>query len=140
MDAIYHEDQTPYALFFPAWIETLQDELRTDAHGYLGQRHPALAERLTVEFPPHRIVRLYIKPRIKELEEVVQMRLYPTLPNIYMLARVCKRLFTFGRECTDLQAKFHNVIWPGICIQLIAHQARQRDANHTDGLDSGECP
>jgi Holliday junction resolvase YEN1 len=129
----------PYALFFPAWIEALQEELRTDAHGHLGQRYCKLAKRLAVEFPPYDIVRLYVKPRTKEREEVVQMRLYPTLPNIRMLAHTCKRLFTFGKECGDLQEKFRDIIWPGICIQLIVHQARQHDVSYADSLDSGGC-
>jgi hypothetical protein len=54
------------------------------------------------------------------------------------LSRVCQQLFTFGQEAKGLQKKFLDVVWPGLGMQLIVHEAILRDGDNHGGKDPGE--
>lgn len=48
--------------YLPAWCNELQNELQTNAQGQLQRRQPAIANRLSPDFPDINVILQYTKP------------------------------------------------------------------------------
>jgi Holliday junction resolvase YEN1 len=118
------------------WIVAVCDELVTNSHQLLDRRYPGIAHRLPSEFPSLATIRLYTHPRTNDYQDVAALQLRPKVPNVYHLSRVCQQLFTFGREPEALQRKFLDVVWTGLGMRLVIHEALLHDSG--DVKDPGE--
>jgi hypothetical protein len=125
---------------FDMWAETVCAELCTDSHQLLGQKSPNLASRFAAEFPSSHIVKLYTNPLVSNQQELATLQLRPRQTDIKRLACICQRLFSFGREGAKLQNVFRDVVWPGLSVQLVLHEALLHDGSCDAAANPGELP
>ena len=104
--------------FLPGWREGLCTELKTNSHGHLPQRQPALSQRITNTFPDIKIIRLYTAPVVSTFDSVDRSDWVSRNVSIGQLTQLCERYFSWG-TVHGISKKFVGRVWPGICFRQL---------------------
>ncbi|KAJ9095274.1 hypothetical protein QFC21_005640 [Naganishia friedmannii] len=112
-----------------AFIESLREELATNAHGFLPGKRKALAAKIPVDFPSMQVLEYYAKPRISEPHEAwpgfarraagtdgAGMRGARGDPRAW--ARACERFFEWGSK-EEVGKRFRTLVWRGEIVQAV---------------------
>lgn len=103
--------------------------------GFLGRKYDKLVAILPTSFPELHLIRPYVKPCIRSIEEIDQINITLKQPDVAELAKLCQWLFTFGDRRADLSEKFRKLVWHGLFICFAMNQVL-----HLEGkANSGEC-
>jgi len=120
-------------------VESVCEELSTDSHRFIGRKCPRLAGRIAADFPSPQVIDLYTNPLVSDEPKLATLQLHPRQADVKQLACICHRLFSFGREGPrKLQDVFRDVVWPGLGIQLVVHEALFRDGSCDEASNPGE--
>lgn len=106
--------------FLADWRQKLKHQLMYDSNGLLGQKHPALARKVSSKFPSINILLLYAKPVTSWTADIIpdssQWRMrQPDLPAIGLL---CEKTFSWGAS-GQMIARFQQNVWRGIVMRYL---------------------
>lgn len=118
-----------FETYLTSFIETLREELATNAHGFLPGRRKALASKIPPDFPSREVLEYYAKPKISSAEEAwpgFGKRIRGTTgagfrggrgdPRAW--ARACERFFEWGSK-EEVGKRFRTLVWRGEIIQAV---------------------
>lgn len=115
--------------YLQTFIETLREELATNAHGFLPGKRKALASKIPPDFPSREVLEYYAKPMVSSAEEAwpgFGKRVRGTAgagfrggrgdPRAW--ARACERFFEWGSK-EEVGKRFRTLVWRGEIIQAV---------------------
>ena len=106
--------------FLADWRQKLKHQLTYDSNGLLGRKYPAVARKISAEFPSIDILLLYANPVTSWTADVIpnssewRMR-QPDLPAIGLL---CEKSFSWGTS-GQMIAQFQQNVWRGIVMRYL---------------------
>ena len=106
--------------FLADWRRKLKHQLTYDSNGLLGRKYPAVARKISAEFPSIDILLLYANPVTSWTADVIpdssewRMR-QPDLPAIGLL---CEKSFSWGTS-GQMIARFQQNVWRGIVMRYL---------------------
>ncbi|TCD68655.1 Gen1p [Steccherinum ochraceum] len=124
--------------FIKMWRAEVQDKLRHDPLGYIGQAHPAVADRMPPSFPSYQILHAYLHP-VTSAFDVPATQYLSHLPDIGRFAALCERSFGFGSR-TGILDYLHKNVWPGLSLRILMHEALCHDAASSSDAGMGVIP
>ena len=106
--------------FLADWRQKLKYQLTCDSNGLLGQKHPAVARKVSRTFPSIDILLLYANPVTSWTAGIIpdssQWRMrQPDLPAIGLL---CEKSFSWGTS-GQIIARFQQNVWRGIVMRYL---------------------
>jgi Holliday junction resolvase YEN1 len=106
--------------FLADWRQKLKHQLAYDSNGLLGRKHPAVARKVSSEFPSINILLLYANPVTSWTADIIpdssQWRMrQPDLPAIGLL---CEKSFSWGTS-GQMIARFQQNVWRGIVMRYL---------------------
>ncbi|KAF9525241.1 PIN domain-like protein, partial [Crepidotus variabilis] len=101
------------------WRRRMRAELESNNSGYLGSRHPAIAQAIGTNFPNPGILRLITSPLTSWSSDhnIPVFRTLALPPNIFRLTQFCLRYFYWSLDL--LFRRFEGYVWEGIFLQLL---------------------
>ncbi|KAJ9112695.1 hypothetical protein QFC22_006197 [Naganishia vaughanmartiniae] len=112
-----------------SFIESLREELATNAHGFLPGKRKALASKIPADFPSLQVLEYYAKPRVSEPHDAwpgfarrgagtggAGMRGGRGDPRAW--ARACERFFEWGSK-EEVGKRFRTLVWRGEIVQAV---------------------
>ncbi|KAJ9119326.1 hypothetical protein QFC24_005797 [Naganishia onofrii] len=112
-----------------SFIESLREELSTNAHGFLPGKRKALASKIPADFPSMQVLEYYAKPKVSEPHEAWPgfarraagtegsgMRGGRGDPRAW--ARACERFFEWGSK-EEVGKRFRTLVWRGEIVQAV---------------------
>lgn len=116
-----------FETYLQSFIETLREELATNAHGFLPGKRKALASKIPSDFPSREVLEYYAKPKVSSAHEAwpgFGKRVRGTAgagfrggrgdPRAW--ARACERFFEWGSK-EEVGKRFRTLVWRGEVIQ-----------------------
>ncbi|KJA22199.1 hypothetical protein HYPSUDRAFT_139674 [Hypholoma sublateritium FD-334 SS-4] len=100
--------------FLSNWRESIKREL---SQGFLPHRQPAVANRISDQFPDLRVLQFYLNP-LTSNPDTVQKDWLIKQPLLHNLAEFCSERFEWSDE-QILKKKFKNGIWEGALLQML---------------------
>ncbi|KAG8219113.1 hypothetical protein J3R82DRAFT_5010, partial [Butyriboletus roseoflavus] len=134
LDAVSMKQGLALTDFLAGWRIRLQDVLRNDPEGWLGQKYGKLTNLINEPFPNHNILQYYANPLITFSTQsstsdspISGPSSFPHplksyQPCIEALAAFCMQHFSWRDE--GLVAKMRSTIWEGACLQLLCGVSR----------------
>lgn len=118
-----------FETYLQSFIETLREELATNAHGFLPGKRKALASKIPPDFPSREVLEYYAKPKVSSADEAwpgFGKRIRGTAgagfrggrgdPRAW--ARACERFFEWGSK-EEVGKRFRTLVWRGEIIQAV---------------------
>lgn len=118
-----------FETYLQSFIETLRDELSTNAHGFLPGKRKALASKIPADFPSRKVLEYYAKPRVSSQHEAwpgfgkravasagAGIRGGRGDPRAW--ARACERFFEWGSK-EEVGKRFRTLVWRGEVVQAV---------------------
>jgi Holliday junction resolvase YEN1 len=118
-EAAQHMSYSDLSMFLPRWRQSLCDELRSDASGKIGRKHPKLTADVPGNFPSMDLVLAYVRPLTSWSSGGCDMS-FLTLkePRLDLLIAFCHQNFSWGSS-DDVQAKLDKILSGGICLKML---------------------
>jgi holliday junction resolvase YEN1 len=106
--------------FLADWRKKLKDQLKFDLNGLLGRKYPAVAQKVSSDFPSIDILLLYANPVTSWTADIIpdssQWNLrQPDLPAIGLL---CEKSFSWASS-GQMIARFQQNVWRGIVMRYL---------------------
>lgn len=105
------------------WRQDLREELMSNSHGYLENKNPALAKKITSNFPNHAIMELYLRPltswSLQSGAHIPNSAVWRSRePIIPLITEFCLRHFGWGRNFAIVK-RFRAALWEGVIFRMV---------------------
>ncbi|KAG6845496.1 hypothetical protein H0H87_008393 [Tephrocybe sp. NHM501043] len=121
--------------FLIAWRHELCHELRTNSKGYIGRKHPSLANSVPSEFPDIDVLLSYTNPITSESMGRTENNLRLTWskePDLGKLAATCEFYFEWGYKEAIIK-RFRTVVWHSAVLRILRRAVLDIDAKSAKG-------
>ncbi|GHJ89447.1 hypothetical protein NliqN6_5849 [Naganishia liquefaciens] len=118
-----------FETYLQSFVESLRQELTTNAHGFLPGKRKALASKIPADFPSREVLEYYAKPRVSPPHEAwpgfgrralgsagAGFRGGRGDPRAW--ARACERFFEWGSK-EEVGKRFRTLVWRGEVVQAV---------------------
>jgi hypothetical protein len=133
LDAISNPSTQPLPTFLSDWRASIREELRTNSHGYLSSRSPALANAIPDSFPDLEIVYAYTSPVTNPPSETFHFA-PDRKPDLQALMQFSRRHFNWAKTMGSLLHRFETLIWPGLIASQLRLQAIETASGQASSL------
>lgn len=126
--------------FLPQWRKNLREELASNASGFAPRKSPAIAKRITQDFPRLDILRCYTHPVTSESEYNTPRgldSLWRKRSDVAKIARVCELYFEWGVEAKIIK-RFRSFLWPGVVLRTLLYTALDNEKENGSRILSNE--
>ena len=124
--------------FLVQWRTSINEELRTNSRGFLGQRYPSLS--LPAGFPDQKVLENYAKPANSARDRGLRgvgMRDAGEL-NLAQLAGFCEEKFGEWGYKAAIIKRFRDLLWPAAVIRVLRRAALEADEKEkTKRIEAG---
>jgi Holliday junction resolvase YEN1 len=106
--------------FLGLWRDRVRDELQSNASGHLAKKQPALANKITGDFPDPKAILAYVNPYTSwsnDSSTANVPQLLPGVPDLAAIAEFCSRKFSWGNA--QIMDKFERLLWNGACLAML---------------------
>lgn len=106
--------------FLIGWRQSLREELKTNASGYLPSKRPSLVKAVDNTFPDISILRSYTNPITSKTHSRTQHQppQWADEPDLGQIGHVCELHFEWGLKDIILE-RFSRVLWPGAVFRIM---------------------
>ncbi|KAG2065223.1 hypothetical protein BDR04DRAFT_1060871 [Suillus decipiens] len=116
------------------WRDDVREELRTNKSGLIGSKKPALAKKISDDFPDVDILLTYTNPITSETEgKPTQDITWEKEPDIGKIAALCELYFEWGVKDVIIK-RFRTVLWPSAVQRILRRGAMEKDEKKRKGL------
>lgn len=106
--------------FLADWRKKLKHQLTFDSNGLLGQKHPAVAQKVSTDFPSIDVLLLYADPVTSWTANVIPDSSQWSLrqPDLPAIGQLCEKSFSWGTSGQMID-RFQKNVWRGIVMRYL---------------------